>query len=183
MPETKKTLNHLPTTSAMIHHPLCRSSLLESSREPLHVVREVTPVAEELNVSTIGQQLSSHSLLDVLLPPERRETPLLADNDLLATRELVLRAAESLDGSGAVSVTSADGEENLTNVDTGNGAVGLSPGTTHTGLQSIGTSARQHLVDADDVEGVGADTHVETFLSSDLDKVPESFVNFFPFLN
>lgn len=68
-------------------------------------------------------------------------------------------------------VTSADAHDDLTNVDTGNSAVGLAPGTTHTGLQSIGTSARQHLVDTDDVEGVGADTQVETFLAAVLDEV------------
>jgi hypothetical protein len=38
-------------------------------------------------------------------------------------------------------VTSADAEENLANVDTSDGTVRLAPGTTHTSLQSIGTSA------------------------------------------
>ena len=52
-------------------------------------------------------------------------------------------------------VTRADRQQDLADVDTSNGAVGLTPGTTHTRLQSIGPSARQHLVDADDVEGVG----------------------------
>lgn len=68
-------------------------------------------------------------------------------------------------------VTSTDAHDDLTNVDTGDSAVGLTPGTTHTSLQSIGTSARQHLVDTDDVERVGADTQVETFLSGVLDQV------------
>jgi hypothetical protein len=68
-------------------------------------------------------------------------------------------------------VTSADAHENLTNVDTGDSAVGLTPGTTHTSLQSIGTGAGQHLVDTDDVERVSTDTEVETFLSGVLDEV------------
>ena len=68
-------------------------------------------------------------------------------------------------------VTGPDGEEDLANVDTGDSAVGLTKGTTHTGLQSIGTGARQHLVDSHNVVWVGADTHVETFLSGDLDEV------------
>jgi hypothetical protein len=38
-------------------------------------------------------------------------------------------------------------------------------------LQSIGTGARQHLVDTDDVVGVDTDTQVETFLSGELDEV------------
>jgi hypothetical protein len=70
-----------------------------------------------------------------------------------------------------VRVTGADTHDDLTNVDTGDSAVGLAPGTTHTSLQSIGTGARQHLVDTDDVIRVGTDSQVETFLSGVLDKV------------
>lgn len=68
-------------------------------------------------------------------------------------------------------VTSADAHDDLTNVDTGDGAVGLAPGTTHTSLQSIGTGARQHLVDADDVVRVGTDAEMEAFLAGNLDEV------------
>jgi hypothetical protein len=39
-------------------------------------------------------------------------------------------------------------------------------------LQSIGTGARQHLVDSDNMVWVSADTEMETFLSSNLDQVP-----------
>lgn len=69
-------------------------------------------------------------------------------------------------------VTSADGEDDLANVDTGNETVGLSESTTHSSLKSIGTSARQHLVDTDDVVRVGADTEMERFLSGGLHEVP-----------
>lgn len=75
------------------------------------------------------------------------------------------------DVSKRTGVTSADAHDDLTNVDTGNSAVRLAPGTTHTGLQSIGTSARQHLVDTDDVERVSADAEVETLLAGVLDEV------------
>lgn len=68
-------------------------------------------------------------------------------------------------------VTGAAAHEDLANVDTGDSAVGLAPGTTHTGLQSIGTGAGQHLVDADDVEGVSADAEVEAVLAGGLDEV------------
>jgi hypothetical protein len=63
-------------------------------------------------------------------------------------------------------VTAAQRQENLANVDTGDSAVGLTPGTTHTSLQSIGTSARQHLVDTDDVVRVGTDTEMEGVLAT-----------------
>jgi hypothetical protein len=49
--------------------------------------------------------------------------------------------------------------------------VGLSPSTTHSGLETIGSSARKHLVDADDVVGVDTDTEVERVLSGGLDDV------------
>ena len=69
-------------------------------------------------------------------------------------------------------VTSADGKNDLTNVDTGNGSVWLTPSTTHTSLKSISTSARQHLVDTDNVVWVSTDTEMEGLLSGSLDHVP-----------
>ncbi len=68
-------------------------------------------------------------------------------------------------------VPSSDGQENLANVYASNETVGLAESTAHTGLQSIGTSARQHLVDTDDMVWVDTDTKMETFLSGDLDEV------------
>ena len=68
-------------------------------------------------------------------------------------------------------VTGTERHQNLADVDTVDSAVGLTPGTTHTSLQSIGTSARQHLVDTDDVVRVGTDTEMETLLSGELDEV------------
>jgi len=143
----------------------------ESLGEAANVVLKLSLGAQELDVGTILEELTSGALLNVLLTAERGETPVLRDNDLLATRELVLRAAESLNSGGTVSVTSANGQNDLANVHTGNGTVGLTPSTTHTSLKPIGSGTGQHLVDTDDVEGVGADPHVKTILSGDLDKV------------
>lgn len=84
---------------------------------------------------------------------------------------LVLATPQSLKGGGAVGVPRPDGHEDLANVDTSDETVGLAESATHTRLQSIGTSARQHLVDADDVVRVDTDAHVETFLSGNLDEV------------
>jgi hypothetical protein len=147
------------------------SLLLESLGEAAHVVLESTLVAEELDVGTVDPDLALLALLNVLLTLEGSETPVLGDDDLLATGELVLATPQGLEGSGAVRVTGSDGHEDLTDVDTGNETVGLSESTTHSGLQPIGTSARQHLVDTDDVVGVDTDTEVETFLSGNLDEV------------
>ena len=66
-------------------------------------------------------------------------------------------------------ITGPHREQDLANVDAGYGSIGLAPRTTHTGLQSIGTGARQHLVDADNVVGMGAHTEMETFFAGDFD--------------
>lgn len=75
---------------------------LEGSGETLHVLLEVAVLGEELDVGTVDLDLTSLALGNVLVAAERGETPVLGDDDLLATRELVLRAAESLNSSGTV---------------------------------------------------------------------------------
>lgn len=69
-------------------------------------------------------------------------------------------------------VASTARQDDLADVDTSDKAVGLAERTTHTGLKSIGTGARQHLVDTDDVVGVGADAEVEGLLTGGLHHVP-----------
>lgn len=64
------------------------SLLLESVGEAAHVVLESTLVAEELDVGTVDPDLALLALLDVLVALERSETPVLGDDDLLATGEL-----------------------------------------------------------------------------------------------
>lgn len=84
---------------------------------------------------------------------------------------LVLATPQSLESGGTVRIPCSDGQENLANVHTSDKAVGLAESATHTRLQSIGTSARQHLVDTDDMVRVDTDAEMETFLSGNLDKV------------
>jgi len=145
--------------------------LSESSWETAHVVGNLSVWAEELDVGTIDLDGTGVTLVEVLLTTERGETPVLGDNDLLATWELVLRSSESLNSSSPAGVLGSDRQKDLANVYTGNSSVWLTPGTTHTGLQSIGTSARQHFVDAGNVEWMGTNSHVETVLSAGLDHV------------
>ena len=127
---------------------------------------------QELDVGTVLLELALLAELEVLLAADGSETPVLGDNDLLATGELVLGTAEGLESGSTVGVTGADGQNDLANVHTGDETLGLTEGTTHTGLETIGSGTRQHLVDTDDVEGVHTDTKVETFLTGDLDEVP-----------
>lgn len=74
----------------------------ESLGETLHVESQGTVVGKELDVSTVDLDAAGSLLLQVLLAAEGGETPVLGDDDLLATGELVLRAAESLESGGAV---------------------------------------------------------------------------------
>jgi len=146
------------------HLSLGTESLLEEGREG-------TLLVEVLDVASIGLETTGSALGDVVTAGELGETPLLGDDDLLATSELELGTTESLDDDSLVGVLGTDREDDLTNVDTGSGTVGLTPGTTHTGLKTISTGTGQHLVDTQHVEGVKTDTHVEGVLSGGLGDV------------
>jgi len=76
--------------------------LLESSWESSDVVGQLALVAQELNIGTINQNLSRVLLVHILFTAQRSEAPVLGDDNLLATWELVLGSAESLDSSGTV---------------------------------------------------------------------------------
>jgi hypothetical protein len=87
------------------YHPSLSSPLSlagESIGETLHILSQAATVAEELNVSTIDLDATSRLLLQVLLAAEGGEAPVLGDDNLLATGELVLGTAESLESSSAV---------------------------------------------------------------------------------
>jgi hypothetical protein len=74
----------------------------ECSRETLDVVGQLSVVAQELDICTINQNLALSLLLHIFFTTERSEAPVLGDNDLLATRELVLGSAEGLESGGTV---------------------------------------------------------------------------------
>jgi len=160
-----------PHASSTRYDNLCLSLEGSSIWEAAHVVHERTLVAEELDVSTVGLEVTIRSLGNVLLTGKRSEAPLLADDDLLTAWELVLSTAESLNGIWSMDIPRPHGQDNLTNVHTRHKTVRLAESTTHTCLQSIGTSARQHLVDADDMVRMCADTQMEGFLTRGLHHV------------
>ncbi|GMT32331.1 hypothetical protein PFISCL1PPCAC_23628, partial [Pristionchus fissidentatus] len=85
--------------------------------------------------------------------------------------ELELGTTEGLNGVVDVLLSQTDGEEEIADVNAGDKSVGLSVSSTHTGLKTISTGARKHLVDADNVVRVLSDTHVEGVLSAVLDEV------------
>jgi hypothetical protein len=74
--------------------------------------------------------------LHVILLGNVRESPLLRDDDLLATGELVPCPTQSLHDDRGVRILASDGEDNLADVDTGDSTVGLAPSTTHASLET-----------------------------------------------
>jgi len=72
---------------------LCLSIRLEALGEFPHVHLKRTLVPQELHVSTVDTNLALLAPLHILLTTERCEAPVLGDDDLLATRKLVLAAA------------------------------------------------------------------------------------------
>lgn len=94
-----------PELTLLSPSPLSQSRFrlrLESLREPPHIPLDWPTVSQELHVRPIDQQLARSALLLVLIPTQRGEAPILADDDLLAAGEFVLGTAEGFDGCCAV---------------------------------------------------------------------------------
>ena len=118
-------------------------------------------LSDNLDVDTVAQDLAGLKQAVVVRHDIFGEAELAGDEDLLTARELELGTTESFPGVVGLVQISTDGEEDLTNVDTGRLAESLTERTTHTLLESIGTGARKHLVDADDVPRVNSDSQME----------------------
>lgn len=118
-------------------------------------------VAQFRGLSTSFSKLAGLTQSEVVRAVVIRETPFTRNDDPLLAGELVASAAERLDGVIGVAVASAHRNQRLANVNTGGTAVGLTPGTAHTLLETISSSARKHFVNTQNVEGVWADAHVE----------------------
>jgi hypothetical protein len=83
-------LQNTPFFFPIVHATSAHLSLLESSWESSDVIGQLAVVRQELDISTINQDLASSLLLHVFFAAERSEAPVLGNNDLLAARELVL---------------------------------------------------------------------------------------------
>ena len=137
----------------------------------LKVCSKGTMVGDVLDMGTVGYDTAIASCLLVLLTGKLGKPPLVRDDDLLASRELVLAAPQGLNDDGPVGILGADRDEDLSDVDPCNDTVRFTEGTPHTRLQTISTGAGKHLVDADDMEWVDADAHVERILPGELGNV------------
>lgn len=93
------------------------------------------------------------------------------NTDLLSSWVLELGPPQSLNNLLLVSVLGTDGHDDLTDVDTSNGSLGLTKSTSHSSLEPISSSTGQHFVDPNDMEGMWSDPHVESILTTVLDKI------------
>lgn len=80
-------------------------------------LRQLAAGVAEADVRTAVLQASLLAKSGVLGLGVRSEAPLVGDDDVLATRELVLASAESLDDVLQVGLLRADGEDDLSDVD------------------------------------------------------------------
>merc|ERR1719460_1855788 len=147
----------------------CAPPAMRLLRVAADQARERPVAAQPLHVHTLRDQAALGLGLLVVLRLEAREAEVLRHVDLLAARDLALRTAQGLASGVALVGTGADRQEDLADVHTGDRAVGLPEGTAHTGLETICTSARQHLVDTHDVERVRANAEVERILPGQAD--------------
>merc|ERR1719272_1493347 len=114
-----------------------------------------TVLSEDLNVATVtldGSDLGESSEFRV---NDGGESVFTGDEHGLSSRELTLGASEGFTSVGDILGLNSDGDED-----------GSTVSSSHTGLKSISTGAGKHLVDADNVPGMGSDSHVEGFLTA-----------------
>jgi len=132
---------------------------------------KIAPGPDVLYVGTILQHTFLLLELEVVCTVDIGEAPLAGDDDLLTTGELVTGTAESLRNNSGLGVFASDREDDLANVDASYSAVGLAPGATHTGLETIRTGTGEHFIDADDVERVHTNAKMERVLARSLGNI------------
>lgn len=129
-------------------------------RQVQRALRQQSVTIVHLDDVPIGAQFPALPHPNVLLAGVLRETPLEALEDLLSSGELELAPTDRLDDVGLGRVLPANGEEDLSDGHARGDADGLAVRVSHARREAIGTGATQHLVRADDVEGMDAHANV-----------------------
>ena len=123
-------------------------------------------LAEDLDVATVTLDLTFSGESSEVRVNNGGESVFTGDEDGLSSRELALGASEGLTSVGDVLGLASHGDEDGTDVNTASLEEGFTVSSSHTSLKSISTGAGQHLVDADNVPGMGSDSHVEGFFTA-----------------
>jgi hypothetical protein len=132
---------------------------------------EGTVVGDDLDVGAVLLQFTFALKGSVLSLGKLGEAPLVGDGDLLSAGEFEFTSSEGFNSVLGVLVGDSDGVEDLMDLDSASFTLGLTEGTSHTGLKSISSGARQHLVDSENVPRVDSASQMETFLTASLDKI------------
>ena len=126
---------------------------------------EGSVVWDDLDVDSVGDDLSVLFKLMELGLGELGETELETGSDLLTTGELEHRSSEGLLSVLNVGSIGSDGHEDWSDVYSCWTTVWLTVGLSHTLLESIGSSAWKHLIDSENVPRVNSHSHVESVLT------------------
>lgn len=117
-----------------------------------------------LEVNTISvKKVGAHLLLEIR-HNVWGEAEFTGDEDLLTAGELETTSVHGFLSVLKVLWLGSERHKDLIDGDTGSLDVWLTEGTSHTLLESIGTSAGQHLVDTDSVPWVRSNSQVEAVL-------------------
>jgi len=130
---------------------------------------ELSVSVAELDTDSIGNESSLLTVLLVLSLGELGESPVLGHGDLLASGVLELGTTESLLSNRLELGGGTDGHDHLSNLHTSANSLRLAKSSSHTSLETIGSGAGQHLVDAENVEGVETHAEMESVLTGVLD--------------
>lgn len=121
--------------------------------------------------AAIGDEALRCHLVLKFVGVELGKAPLFGYVDLLAAGELELGSAQGFDHVLLVLQLGADRHDDLADVDPRHCALRFPEGTSHAGLEPVSARAGQHLVDADDMEGVQPHSDVEAVLTTALHHV------------
>merc|ERR1719219_1298957 len=105
-----------------------------------------------LNISTIRFDGTIATSLHIFFTIPPSKTPFLRSEDLLPSRELEFGTSQSFNCSGFMIILTTNGHQWLTNVDSSNGSLRFTISASHTSLEPISSSTRQHFVDANNME-------------------------------
>lgn len=93
----------------------------------------------DIVTSRLGSSFSSKSV--VVLSEDGGETELNTDGDFLSSGEFHTASSKSFNCLISVLVLGSDGVQDLVDLNSSASTLGLTESTSHTGLESIGTSA------------------------------------------
>jgi len=124
-----------------------------------------------LNADAVSCQVKRLAHVVINLTGPTGKTPFSRNDQFLTARELEFGSPERLDDVDLVLVLATHTNHGLANVYTSHQTLRLAESASHSSLEPISSSARQHFVDTYNVERVNAKTHVESVFTHELDHV------------